>query len=408
MDSLTQIVLGAAVGEAVMGRKLGNRAMLWGAVAGTIPDLDVAANFATDTISALVYHRAFTHSLTFAVLASPILGWATHRLYGGGPPDKKQRWRELAGLTLAFFLLVLLGSYAMPLEIFRLPQVVALLTLIVVAIYGFVAARERWRSRPSQADTVSPQAWTLLFFAAIVTHPLLDCCTLYGTQLLEPFTNFRVAWNTIAVADPFYTLPFLIFLILAARRARATSRRRNLNNAGLWISSTYLILTFGHFLWVGHILHHSLEAQEVPHERTIHGPVILSNFLWNATSQGAADDYYFGDYSIFDKERAFQPFKPIVGNHHLLEGLEDEREVRLIRYFTKDFLGVIPLPDGRLQLNDLRYGFLGENAADTSAYLFHWVLDPATRPVTVTQEAGAPAEGPSKVFGDLWTRVKGM
>ena len=41
MDSLTQIILGAAVGEATLGRKVGNRAMLWGAVGGTIPDLDV-------------------------------------------------------------------------------------------------------------------------------------------------------------------------------------------------------------------------------------------------------------------------------------------------------------------------------------------------------------------------------
>ena len=38
MDSLTQIVLGGAVGEAVLGKKVGNRAILWGAVAGTIPD----------------------------------------------------------------------------------------------------------------------------------------------------------------------------------------------------------------------------------------------------------------------------------------------------------------------------------------------------------------------------------
>ena len=41
MDSLTQIVLGAAVGEATLGRKVGNKALLWGAIAGTIPDLDV-------------------------------------------------------------------------------------------------------------------------------------------------------------------------------------------------------------------------------------------------------------------------------------------------------------------------------------------------------------------------------
>jgi len=44
MDSLTQIVLGAAVGEAVLGKKVGNKAMLYGAIAGTIPDLDVVAN----------------------------------------------------------------------------------------------------------------------------------------------------------------------------------------------------------------------------------------------------------------------------------------------------------------------------------------------------------------------------
>ena len=41
MDSVTQITLGAAVGEAVLGRKIGGRAMLWGAIAGTLPDLDV-------------------------------------------------------------------------------------------------------------------------------------------------------------------------------------------------------------------------------------------------------------------------------------------------------------------------------------------------------------------------------
>ena len=41
MDSLTQVVLGAAVGEAALGKKIGNRAIVWGGIAGTIPDLDV-------------------------------------------------------------------------------------------------------------------------------------------------------------------------------------------------------------------------------------------------------------------------------------------------------------------------------------------------------------------------------
>lgn len=41
MDSLAQIVLGATVGEAILGKKGGNKAMLYGAFAGTILDLDV-------------------------------------------------------------------------------------------------------------------------------------------------------------------------------------------------------------------------------------------------------------------------------------------------------------------------------------------------------------------------------
>lgn len=80
MDSLTQIVLGAAVGEAVLGKKVGNRAMLWGAIAGTIPDLDVIARFLTDTITATEMHRGFSHSIVFSVLMAPILGWGVHQI----------------------------------------------------------------------------------------------------------------------------------------------------------------------------------------------------------------------------------------------------------------------------------------------------------------------------------------
>ena len=81
MDSLTQITLGAAVGEVVLGKKVGNRAMLWGAIGGTIPDLDVFANMVTDEISALAFHRAITHSFAFAALAPIVLGGLVHHIY---------------------------------------------------------------------------------------------------------------------------------------------------------------------------------------------------------------------------------------------------------------------------------------------------------------------------------------
>lgn len=88
MDSLTQIALGAAVGEAVLGRKVGNKAMLYGAIAGTIPDLDIFAEHFTDLVNTLEIHRGFSHSLLFSVLFAPILGWLIS-LY-----EKRTTWKE--------------------------------------------------------------------------------------------------------------------------------------------------------------------------------------------------------------------------------------------------------------------------------------------------------------------------
>lgn len=80
MDSLTQIVLGASVGEAVLGKKVGNKALLYGAIAGTIPDLDVLARNFTDTVTAIEWHRGFSHSIFFSLLFAPIFGWLISRI----------------------------------------------------------------------------------------------------------------------------------------------------------------------------------------------------------------------------------------------------------------------------------------------------------------------------------------
>ena len=79
MDSLTQIVLGASVGEAVLGKKVGNKAALYGAIAGTVPDLDVLARFFTDTVTNIEVHRGFTHSLLFSILFAPVFGFLISR-----------------------------------------------------------------------------------------------------------------------------------------------------------------------------------------------------------------------------------------------------------------------------------------------------------------------------------------
>lgn len=81
MDSITQIVLGAAVGEAVCGKRAGNKALLWGAIAGTIPDLDVLASPFQDLVEELIFHRSITHSILFAVVISPLLAYVLKAIY---------------------------------------------------------------------------------------------------------------------------------------------------------------------------------------------------------------------------------------------------------------------------------------------------------------------------------------
>ena len=90
MDSLTQIVLGAATGEAVLGKKVGNKAILWGAIAGTIPDLDVLANLFTDPLTANEVHRGFSHSIVFSILFSPVFGWLINKIY----KKKEATWKD--------------------------------------------------------------------------------------------------------------------------------------------------------------------------------------------------------------------------------------------------------------------------------------------------------------------------
>lgn len=81
MDSVTQITLGAAVGEAVLGRRVGRVAAGWGAFLGTLPDLDVLLNPLLDPVQALMLHRGFSHSFVFAALFAPLAGVLLHRFH---------------------------------------------------------------------------------------------------------------------------------------------------------------------------------------------------------------------------------------------------------------------------------------------------------------------------------------
>ena len=103
MDIVTQGVLGAAVGHAVMGRQIGVKAMGLGLVGGIIPDLDVFMVRDSSSLDYWVYHRGITHSLFFGPLVGLPLAWLSQAIgrWRGAPPPSFGRW-------YAFWLLVLL------------------------------------------------------------------------------------------------------------------------------------------------------------------------------------------------------------------------------------------------------------------------------------------------------------
>ncbi len=407
MDSLTQVILGAAVGEAVLGRRLGNRAMLWGGLAGTLPDLDVLSGLVTDPMSALAYHRAFTHSLPFAVLAAPVLGLTAHRLYGKPPAPAIPAPLFYGLMALALWLLVLTGSWLMPLEVYRLPAIAAVVTLAFASMCGVVGAWVAMRGPERRGPNAGLLPWTALFFAAIVTHPLLDCFTAYGTQLLQPVTALRVAWNTVSVVDPLYTLPFLLLLILAARRGRGTRVRRRLNTAGLLVSSAYLLLTVANWFNVQAVVDGTLRDRKITATRHVHGPTLGNNLLWSATVQVAEDSFYVGQYSVLDAQRQLLPFTGLPANHDLLAPYAGDRELEILRWFTQGYYMVLPAGGGEFTLSDLRYGALGDDPLDPAAYLFTWRIDTTVRPVRVREGERPSFSGEDNPLTAIWTRLRG-
>jgi inner membrane protein len=102
VDPLTHALAGAAVAYGVAGGKIGRAALLLGAPAALLPDLDYLIRSAADPLLAIEHHRGFTHSLVMipiggAIAALPLLlagdrrkrlwylvaaiaAWATHPL----------------------------------------------------------------------------------------------------------------------------------------------------------------------------------------------------------------------------------------------------------------------------------------------------------------------------------------
>jgi inner membrane protein len=108
MDSLTQAALGAAIGEAALSKKIGNKGAVLGAIIATIPDLDIALYLFYDKFEMLSIHRGFSHSIVFSILGAFLIAYVLQRIKW----TKQISYQRLWILTwLALFTHMLLDAF---------------------------------------------------------------------------------------------------------------------------------------------------------------------------------------------------------------------------------------------------------------------------------------------------------
>ena len=217
------------------------------------------------------------------------------------------------------------------------------------------------------------KGWAWLFFLSIVTHPILDCFTAFGTQILLPFTNLRVSWDNISVVDPAYTIPLFLGVLVASFISRNSKKRQIANWVGIAISSAYMAFTFYHKTQFNKILERSLANEGIEYNRYMSGPSILQNFLWLGVVE-TDSAFYHGYYSFFDKEPIIKKFNVLAKGHELIAPYKDHKDIKTLEWFTKNYYNIIVRKDGRLQFNDLRYGSFQGDIKNEKDYVFKFIL----------------------------------
>lgn len=211
-------------------------------------------------------------------------------------------------------------------------------------------------ARFAPAKDISLLRWWCFFTLILITHPLLDALTTYGTQLLWPLDLSPAAWPIIFIIDPLYTLPLLIALGIALISQRVMKACA----WGLAITCVYLVMAAGAKLTVEQRLAPALAEQGLEEAPLLIQPTPFNIVLWRATVMGE-ERYYESLVSVFDSDR--QPrLEPLVSNPELAEYALASQQGQRLTWFTGPFLRYeTRLLDGKETLiaTDIRLGFPG-------------------------------------------------
>lgn len=231
------------------------------------------------------------------------------------------------------------------------------------------------------------------------THALLDACTTYGTMLLWPFSDARIAWNIISIIDPLFTVPILALALLAGLR-----RRPVLARCALAWGLCYLALG----AWQRDL------AREAGHELAAsrgHAPLRLEAkpsfgniLLWKVVYETRDRFYVDAVRSAFGTRvypgSSVARLDPARDFPWLDPASQQARDLRRFNWFSNGYTAVDPRYPNRV--SDIRYSLLPNEVAP----LWSVQLDPVAAPGdhvryrTHRGDAGAS-------LGALWGMISG-
>ncbi len=329
MDSLTQITLGSAIGVAVMGRRTAVwKAALWGAIGGTLPDLDSLIDHG-DPLLNMVRHRAESHSLFYLTLFAPLLASLVAWIHKEGAEFKR---------------------------------------------------------------------WWLALWLVLVTHPLLDNMTVYGTQLLQPFTDHPFGLDSMFIIDPVYTVPLLMG-VWAAMRGQGSTRGLKWNAAGLAISTMYLGWSLVAQAHVREVALASLETQNIKADQVLVTPAPFNTVLWRVVA--VSPTHYFEGYrSMLDDDHRMRWTRHERGRA-LIDSYAAHVPARYLADFSKGFYKMsINQDTGHVLIADLRMGV-------EPSYTFTFDLGPAEPTLTVAPRRAGQRGDVGLALRWVWKRALG-
>lgn len=270
-------------------------------------------------------------------------------------------------------------------------------SLFVLA--GLATALALLSARCAPARDISPGRWGAFFGLCLLTHPLLDALTTYGTQLLWPLDLPPVAWPIVFIIDPLYTLPLLIGIGMAL----ANGNGRRGPAWGLALSGAYLVFAFGAKQLVEHRLEPVLAERGLQEAPRLVQPTPFNTLLWRITVVDG-DEHHELLMGVLDGDTlpAVETYRR--GAELEAEALASERGQRLdwfagpfLRYETREL-------DGRetLVATDLRLGFPGFHP-----FAFTLADREGNRwqPVTTSEQLEAPSRGDRDALSRLVGRM---